>query len=183
MTTLKNRVFTLLKLFHSVKDENLQWQANNLDQQIKLKHTSVIAEKVLEAELKRKSVQLAHEITLLQTKNDSELSMLKTKCKQDIKDYKQYLTALDQLKQSIKISYTHLPEAVAFTIHHHAKQLLNQMWEAEGFEQKMHHEIQLINFMTTVHEDARLHMEGVTTEKLPERTLSLIQQKGSGLNL
>jgi phage terminase small subunit len=183
MTTLKNRVFTLLKLFHSVKDENLQWQANNLDQQIKLKHTSVIAEKVLEAELKKKSVRLAHEITLLQTKNDSELSMLKTKCKQDIKDYKQYLTALDQLKKSIKISYTHLPEAVAFTIHHHAKQLLNQMWEAEGFEQKMHHEIQLINFMTTVHEDARMHMEGVTTEKLPERTLSLIQQKGSGLNL
>ncbi|WP_262965668.1 hypothetical protein [Methylobacter psychrophilus] len=182
MTTLKNRVFTLIKLFHSVKDENLQWQASNLDQQIKLKHTKVIAQKALEAELKKKSVQLAHEIILLQTKNATELSMLKTKCKQDIKDYKQYLISLDQLKQSIKISYTHLPEAVAFTIHHHAKQLLNQMWEAEDFEQKMHHELQLINFMTTVHEDARLHLEGTTTEKLPERTLSLIQQKGSRLN-
>jgi hypothetical protein len=177
MTTLKNRVFTLLKLFHSVKDENLQWKTANQDQQFKLKHARVLAEKTLEAELKKKSVQLEHEITLLRTKNDAMLSMFKTKCKQDIKDYKQYLASLDQLKRSIQESYTHLPEAVAFTIHHHAKHLLNQMWEAEDFEQKMQHEIQLINFMTTVHEDARLHLEGVATEKLPEKTLGLIQQK------
>ena len=177
MTTLKNRVFTLLKLFHSVKDENLQWKTANQDQQVKLKHARVLAAKTLEAELKKRSVQLEHEITLLRTKNNTELSMFKTKCKQDIKDYKQYLASLDQLKRSIQASYTHLPEAVAFTIHHHAKHLLNQMWEAKDFEQKMQHEIQLIKFMTTVHEDARLHLEGATTEKLPERTLSLIQQK------
>ena len=177
MTTLKDWVFTLLKLFHSLKDENLQWKKANQDQQIKLKQARVLAAKALEAELKKKSVQLAHEITLLRTKNYTELSMLKTRCKQDIKDYKQYLSSLDQLKRSIQASYAHLPEAVAFTIHHHAKHLLNQMWEAEDFEQKMQHEIQLINFMTTVNEDARLHLEGATTEKLPERTLSLIQQK------
>ena len=177
MTTLKNRVFSLVKLFHSVKDENLQWQAANQDQQAKLKHARVLAAKTLEEELKKRSVQLEHEITLLRTKNNTELSMFKTKCKQDIKDYKQYLASLDQLKRSIQASYKHLPEAVAFTIHHHAKHLLNQMWEAKDFEQKMQHEIQLIKFMTTVHEDARLHLEGATNEKLPERTLSLIQQK------
>jgi hypothetical protein len=177
MTTLKAWFFTLIKLSHSVKDENLQWQKTNQDQQIRLKHARVLAAKTLEAELKKKSVQLEHEITLLRSKNDAELSMFKTKCKQDIKDYKQYLTSLDQLKRSIQASYKHLPEAVAFTIHHHAKHLLNQMWEAEDFEQKMQHEIRLIKFMTTVHEDARLHLEGATTEKLPERTLSLIQQK------
>jgi hypothetical protein len=41
----------------------------------------------------------------------------------------------------------------------------------------MHHEIQLIQFMTTVHEDARAYLEGATTENLPEKTLSLIQQQ------
>ncbi len=177
MTTFKCHVFNLLKLFHSLKDEDLQWKKANQDQQIKLKQTRVLAEKTLEAELKKKSVQLEHEITLLRTKNNAELSMFKTKCKQDIKDYKQYLASLDQLKHSIQASYTHLPEAVAFTIHHHAKHLLNQMWEAEDLEQKMQHEIRLINFMTTVQEDARLHLEGETNEKLPERTLSLIQKK------
>lgn len=177
MATFINWVFTLLKLFHSVKDENLQWKKANHDQQVKLKHARALAAKTLEAELKKKSVQLEHEIILLRTKNNAELSMFKTKCKQDIKDYKQYLASLDQLKRSIQASYTHLPEAVAFTIHHHAKHLLNQMWEAEDFEQKMQLEIQLINFMTTVNEDARLNLEGASTENLPERTLGLIKQK------
>ena len=177
MMTFRNRIFNCVKLFHSVKDENLQWKTTNQDQQIKLKQARVLAEKNLEAELKKKSVQLAHEIILLRTKNDTELSMFKTQCKQDIKDYKQYLASLDQLKRSIQASYTHLPEAVAFTIHHHAKHLLNQMWEAKDFEQKMQHEIQLIQFMTTVHEDARLNLEGTSSQKFPERTLSLIHNK------
>jgi len=172
--TILNKI---IKLFHSVKDENLKWQLANQGDQTKLKHARVLAEKALEAELKKKSVQLEHDISLLKTKHDAELSMFKTKCKQDVKDYKQYLAALDQLKSSIQASYTHLPEAVAFTIHHHAKYLLNKMWEAEDFEQKMQHEMQLIRFMTTVHEDARLHLEGETTENLPERTLNLIQQQ------
>jgi len=173
MTILNN----IIQLFHSVKDQNLKWQLANQGDQTKLKHARVLAEKALEAELKKKSVQLEHDISLLRTKHDAELSMFKTKCRQDVKDYKQYLAALDQLKTSIQASYTHLPEAVAFSIHHHAKFLLNKMWEAEDFEQKMQHEMQLIRFMTTVHEDARLHLEGATNENLPERTLSLIGQQ------
>jgi hypothetical protein len=172
MTILNN----IIKLFHSVKDQNLKWRQANQGSVAKLKHDRVLAEKALEAELKKKSVQLEHDISLLRTKHDAELSMLKTKCKQDVNDYKQYLAGLDQLKSSIQTSYTHLPEAVAFTIHHHAKYLLNKMWEAEDFDQKMKHEMQLIRFMTTVHEDARLHLEGATTDSLPERTLNLIGQ-------
>lgn len=175
MTNLKSWVFALVDLFHSVRSENLKWQQDNQDDQARVKHAQVLAEKALEAELKKKSVQLAHDIALLKTRHDAELSMFKTKCKQDIKDYKQYLDSLDQLKNSIQKSYTHLPEAVAFTIHHHAKHLLNQMWEAEDFASKMHYEMQLIKFMTTVHEDARLHLEGTVNENLPERTLKLIQ--------
>ena len=60
MTTLKNHVFALVKLFHSVKDENLQWKTVNQDQQVKLKHARVLATKSLEAQLKKKSVQLEH---------------------------------------------------------------------------------------------------------------------------
>jgi len=180
MTVFKNWLSSLVDLWHTVKDKNLQWQGDNQEQQSQLRHAHVLAEKALEAELKKRSVQLEHEIALLRTKNNAELAMYKTKCTQDVKDYKQYLEALDQLKRSIETSYTHLPEAVAFTIHHHAKYLLNKMWEADDFEEKMQHEMRLIKFMTTVHEDARLYLEGAASAKLPENTLSLLQQaKGS----
>ncbi len=176
MNYIKSWTFSLLKVFHAVKDENLSWQLINQAHQLQLKHEKIVASKNLEAVLKKKSVELEHNINLLRTKNAADLAMLKTKCNQDIKDYKQYLTSLEQLKKSIQLSYTHLPEAVAFTIHHHAKHLLNQMWEAKDFENKMRHEMQLINFMTTVHEDARLYIEGANNEQLPSRTLNLIKQ-------
>ncbi len=166
----------LIQLWYSVKDENLKWQQANQDRLAELKHARVLAGKALEAELKKKSVRLEHDIFLLKTRHNAELSMFKIKCKQDIKDYKQYLASLDKLKSSIQASYTDLPEAVAFTIHHHAKHLLNNMWEAEDIEQKMQHEMQLIRFMTTIHEDTRLYLEGATTENLPQRTLKLIQR-------
>jgi len=176
MMLLKNWLSTVVALFHSVKDENLQWQITNQERQLQLKHAQILAEQTLAAELKKHSVQLEHEIGLLKIRHDSELSMLKTKFNQDVKDYEQYLNALDRLKKSIQNSYIHLPEAVAFTIHHHAKYLLNAMWEADTMETKLKYEIQLITFMTTVHEDAQLQLEGTNNKLLPENTLNLIQQ-------
>ena len=175
--TVKNWLLKAVNLWHTIKDEKLHWQTHNQDRQLQLKQARILAENELAAELTKKSVQLAHEISLLQTQNSNELAMLKIKCQQDIKDYKQYLAALDKLKSSIQQSYRHLPEAVAFTIHHHAQQLLNRMWDAEDFEEKMRHEMQLIQFMTTVHEDASAYLQGKTQEKLPERTLNLIQRQ------
>jgi len=175
MTMIKRWIFRLVSFFYSLKNGSLQWQVANQEQLLKLKHERALAEKALEVALKNKSVLLAHEISLLETTHEAELVMLKTKCKQDIKDYKHYLSSLDQLKQSIQLSYDHLPIAVAYTIHHHAKQLLNKMWEADDIETKMHFEMQLLQFMTTVHEDARLNLEETSEQNLPQRTLNLIQ--------
>lgn len=177
MALFKKWTFKIVKLVYAIKDENLSWQTSNQDQQAKLKQARILSEQALVAELQKKSTQLAHDIALLKIQNATELSILKTRCEQDIKDYKQYLNALDQLKQSIRQSYAHLPEAVAFTIHHHAKQLLNKMWEADDFEQKMQLELRLIQFMATVHEDAQLHLDNAQVGALPQKTLDLIQQR------
>lgn len=176
MSVLSEWLLGLVNLLHSIKDRNLQWNRNHHAEQAELRQARILAEKTLEAELKKQSVQLEHQINLLKTRHDAELSMYKTRCKQDIKDYRHYLDSLDQLKLSIQSSYTHLPESVALTIHHHAKHLLHQMWEAEDYEQKIRHEMQLIQFMTAVHEDARLRLEAANTGNLPEITLNLIRQ-------
>jgi hypothetical protein len=175
MTTIKRWTNMLVKFFYTLKDENLQWNKVNQEQLLKLKHERAMAEKALEVDLKNKSILLAHTISMLETKNNAELTMLKIKYQQEIKDYKQYLSSLDQLKQSIQLSYAHLPVAVAFTIHHHAKQLLNRMWEAEDLETKIRFEIKLLDFMAAAHEDARLNFENETLENVPQKTLDLIQ--------
>lgn len=176
MSVFNSRLQAMLNFLFTAKDQSLQWRSQNQPEVLRLKHSKALAEKERQAQLQKRQVALEHEIALLKTKNAAELAMLKTKYQQDIKDYKQYLKALDQLKISIQSSYPQLPEAVAFTIHHHAKQLLNAMWEAQDPQQRMQHEMQLIRFMSTVHEDARLFLEGATKELLPKKTLDLIQR-------
>ncbi len=175
MFNLKHRALEWLNFWFLTKEKRLAWQTEHFEQNQSLRQQKILAEQDLEAQLKKRSVALEHELALLRTTHHAELVMHKTKCKQNIEDYKQYLAALDDLKKSIETTYTQLPSAVAFTIHHHAKHLLNAMWDAKTDQEKMQREMQLIRFMSTVHEDARLFLEGSSNEALPEKTLKLIQ--------
>ena len=181
--SLKKWILQLVGIIHSVKDENLHWQGTNHELKNKLKHQQALYEQSLVADLQKRNAQLAHDLELLKTQHETDLVIFKTRCEQDIKDYKHYLKALDQLKLSIQNSYAHLPEAVAFTIHHHAKQLLNKMWEVNDFEKKMQLEMKLIQFMTVLHEETSHYLEQDNDKKLPEKTLNLIQQKENSHNM
>ncbi len=176
MKTLTARIQQFISLIHSIKTKNLEWLSENQDQKIKLSHNKILAEENLKATLAKRNAQLAHEVDLLKTRQQAELAMLKTRCKEDIKDYQEYLESLHQLKLTIKASFAHLPDAVTLTIHHHAKSLLNAMWETENLQEKIRLETQLIEFMSTVHEEARLYRTGTLPGKLPEITLQLINQ-------
>jgi hypothetical protein len=174
MKSLAERIDNFIGLIHSIKAKNLEWLSANQDQQLRLSQNRLIAENELVSELAKKKVRLAHEIELLKTRQQSELAMLRTRCKEDVKDYQQYLESLSQLKLAIQSSYAHLPDAITHTIHHHAKSLLNTMWEAENLDEKIRREAQLIEFMTTVHEEARLYRTGTLPDKLPQNTLRLM---------
>jgi hypothetical protein len=176
MKRIKEQVGKLIDLIYAVKDKNLRWRLDHNDQLTKLSHDRILADKDLSAQLTRKSMQLAHEIELLEIRQTTELTMLKTRCNEDVKDYQQYLAALNQLKKDIQVNFAHLPDALAHTIHHHAKTLLNAMWEASDFEEKTKLESRLIQFMSTVHEEGLHHRSGKQSESLPENTLRLITE-------
>jgi hypothetical protein len=157
------------------RDDQLQWHLSRQDDIAELRKSRALTEQALVAQLKKQAQQLAHELAVAQTINHNDLAMVKTKCRQDLKDYQQYLQSLDNLKSSLRNSYAHLPEAVAFTIHHHAKQLLNSMWEATDTQHKIKIEMQLLQFMTAVHEDsqASLQADG-NKDTLPSKALAFI---------
>lgn len=177
MFDFRKPLLAVLSLWHTFKNEHTRWRLDTHADHAQLKHQQAMAEQTLIAELKIRSAHLEHELTILKTTHEAQLSILKTKCQQDIKDYKQYLEALEQLKISMQKSFAHLPDAVAFTIHHHAKNLLNAMWEADSLDEKMRQEMQLIQLMSTVHEDARLYLAGESHAEYPEKTLQLLQNK------
>lgn len=173
MSNIQRWLNGALSFWRNKQDENLRWQLTRQPQAAELRRAKALAEQALIAELKKQAQRLEHEMAVNDARNSNELAMIKIQCKQDLKDYQQYLQSLDKLKESLRDSYAHLPEAVAFTIHHHAKQLLNRMWDEQDTQQKLKIEMQLIQFMTAVHEDSlnALNRDG---ESMPQKTLAFI---------
>jgi len=160
------------------RDEQLQWRLSRQSSVDELRQARALAEQALATELNKQAQQLAHELAIAKAKNDNTLAMVKIQCKQDLKDYQQYLLALDKLKESLRNSYAHLPEAVAFTIHHHAKQLLNRMWDTQDAQEKIKIEMQLLQFMAAVHEDSQTSLESCSNQALPSKALAFIDADG-----
>lgn len=174
MSVIHRWLNTALRFWRDKRDEHLGWQIARHQDLAALHRARAVAEQALLAELKKQAQQLQHELEVSRTRNDNELEMVKIQCKQDLKDYQQYLESLDKLKQSLRNSYAHLPEAVAFTIHHHAKQLLNRMWNETEPQEKLKIEMQLIQFLTAVHEDSLSALTHGGKEALPQKALSFI---------
>jgi hypothetical protein len=174
MSVIKRWLTATLRFLRNSRDEALSWQLTRQQDVAALRESKKLAEQALVAQMKKQAQQLAHELSLNEAKNSNELAMLKIQCKQDLKDYQQYLASLDKLKSSLRDNFAHLPEAVAFTIHHHAKQLLNRLWEAEDLQEKLKVEMQLIQLMTAVHEDSVDALNSDMRATLPQKTLAFI---------
>ncbi len=166
----------LARLFNSAKSENLRWQQEKQDEIQSLKKTRTLEKQSLQAELKKRQAQFEHELAKMKQMQGTDLAMLKAQSEQQFRDYKEYLDSIDQLKVLIQESYSHLPNAVSLLIHHHAKQMLNQMWECEDFQEKIGHEAKLIELMKAVHKDTlELPPEIGDKQQFPKRTLKLIK--------
>ena len=174
MSLISRYLTAALAFFRQSRDAQLHWQISRQPDIHEFRQAQALAEQALAAQLRKQAQQLAHELALSKAKNNNELAMVKIQCKQDLKDYQHYLQSLDKLKESLRQSYAQLPEAVAFTIHHHAKQLLNRMWEAEQAEEKLKIEMQLLQFMSAVHEDSQMCLQGDGNQAMPQKALAFI---------
>lgn len=165
-----------LDLFHTIRQQNLRWQLQTHAEKMQLRTARAMSEKNLHNQLTMQQQILENELALLKSAHKSNMAMLRIKNKQAIRDYREYLAALDRLKTAITDKYRHLPEPLAFTIHYHAKQLLDEMWEAEELQHKISHEILLIQFMTSInddiHDSADKHDD---SNPLPLKTLALLK--------
>lgn len=177
MSFLKRNLLNLLDIVHSLKDDHMQWRQANQDNLAQLKHNDRLHKQNLKAQLEKRRIQIDHEIASIKAANQVDLTMLKIKHKQDLKDYKQYLNSLEELKSSIQKSYPHLPTPMAYTIHNHAKELLNLMWEENDLQNKRTLEMELIQYMHTLYEDAQQYLNDRQPATLPTATMRLLENK------
>ena len=184
-TKLRSRIGSFfMNGFNLVKSENLQWQQENHKKVHDLNSQSKHEKQALKASIDKQKAEFSFQLDHLKQQHETDLLMFKAECEQNINDYKQYLESIDQLKDMIQQRYSHLPDAISLTIHHHAKQILKQMWETKDFAKKMRLETSLLDLMTRVYQDTKDEIKQSQQDKqIPVRTLELIHLSGRALIL
>jgi len=168
-----NLTTRLLEWVRALRQEGRSWRREEALATLELRRRQAEAELALEAERRRRLLELEHELEVLKRRQQLELTLLERKQAQDLRDYQRYLEAVDQLQEQLRQAFAHAPEVIVLTIHHHAKQLLDRMWEAEDLHQRLQREQEFVKFLTTVYEDT-LQAGNDDGPLLPRRALRLM---------
>ena len=121
--------------------------------------------------------EIAHELELLRIKFAEETAQAKEREARITQDYKEFLDKIDEMKGHIGEAFPDMPKALALVIHHHAKQLIDEMWRYSDASDQDLCRAKLAQFLTVVFDDtteALLHEE---KPKIPQRTLKLIHKE------
>jgi hypothetical protein len=163
MSVPESLAILLTTFINAIRTENLEWRRRKADEIAALRKKHRLQDMELEHELVRREIELREEIKRLELQEQSVT-----------RDYVDFLGAIDQLKDRIVKTFDNMPRPIALLIHHHAKQMLHEMWQADDLHERLGHEQRLLNFMAVIHDDtARLGQVG-DMHRLPLKTIEFI---------
>jgi hypothetical protein len=153
---------------NAIRDENIRWQQENLPALNELEKQRKMSKLEIDQELKRRQVKFKYEIEQLEMEGASKMQ-----------DFREFLDAVDKIKNDFRQNFQQMSLPVALSIHQYGKQLLISMWNSNSLNDRKRYEQQLFDFLYTVNEDMYLtsSQEDKNGFYLPEKTLKLIRQK------
>lgn len=154
-------------LINAIRDENIRWQQENLPVLAELEKQRKLSKQEIEQELKRRQIKFKYEMDQLEMEGASK-----------IQDFREFLDAIDKIKNDFRQHFQQMSLPVALSIHQYGKRLLISMWNSNSIHERKKYEQQLFDFLYTVNEDIYLisSRENKDGFYLPEKTLKLIRQ-------
>ncbi len=131
----------------------------------------------LRREKNSRKAEITHEIELLKVKFSGETVRAKEREARITQDYKEFLDQIDEMKGHIAETFPDMPKALALVIHHHAKQLIDEMWRYSDVDDQSLCRAKLAHFLTVVFDDTTEVFLNEEKPKIPTRTLKLINGK------
>ena len=166
MTVVKEFGKFIVTFINAIRDENIRWQRENMPYLNELERQRKLSKLDIEQELKRRQIRFENEIEQLAIEGRTE-----------IQDFREFLVAIDKIKNDIRINFQQASLPVVLLIHQYGKQLLVKMWHSANLNDRKKYEQQLFDFLYTINEDIYL----VSSKKdrkgfsLPEKTIKLIR--------
>ncbi len=160
----------IIEFINAIRDENIRWQQQNLPTLNELERQRQLSKVEIEEELRRRQIKFENEVVQLELEGEGE-----------IQDFKEFLIAIDKIKNDIQQNFAQVSLPVALLIHQYGKRLLIQMWHSGNIHDRIKYEQELFDFLFTINED----IYSISTKEdkngylMPEKTIKLIRQNES----
>lgn len=158
----------VVEFVNGIRNENIRWQQENSRTLNELQRQRRLSKQEIEQELKRREIKFKYEIEQIEMEGTSKMQ-----------DFKEFLDAIDKIKNDFRQNFQKMTLPVALSIHQYGKRLLISMWNSNNFQERTKYEQQLFDFLYTVNEDMYLvsSQENQDGLYLPEKTLKLIREQ------
>ncbi len=156
----------IVTFINAIREENIRWQRENMPYLNELERQRKLSKLEIEQELKRRQIKFENEIEQLVIEGQTE-----------IQDFREFLVAIDKIKNDIRLNFQQASLPVVLLIHQYGKQLLVQMWHSSNLNDRKKYEHLLFDFLYTINEDIYLTAFRKDDKgfSLPEKTMKLIR--------
>jgi hypothetical protein len=150
-----------LDFITTLRSGDIEWRQRKLQEISELKKQSRIYD-----------IQVDHEINSIKAKFAEEIIRVREKEARITQDYKDFLNSIDEMKEKIIGTFTDMPKPMAYIMHNHARQLIDNMWNNSDKKCQEICKARLAEFFMIVYDDTSKAIIG--QGKIPEKTLQLI---------
>ncbi len=135
------------------------------------------------SDIKRKDrtqkAELEQELQMLKVRFAAEIERKKEEEQRATNDYKEFLDSIGEMKQKMLATFPDMPKSIVYSIHHHAKYLLDEIWKSSDEASQVKSRSRFADFLMAVYNDTANALVSEQELKLPKETLKLIKGSAS----
>lgn len=164
----------VMNFIHTLKQRNLEYWEQNKDRYNALKEDTKKNNEKIQEDIEVMRKKHRQKLEEMDVEHKGNIERIKAEQEQETEDFNEYLQSLNELKENMQKTYSHIPRFMIHNIYYHAKILLLDMRKAPDYNNK--YRKKLINLMNEVHKDINL-IEDVGGEKrLPIYSIKFIDE-------
>jgi hypothetical protein len=166
---------SMMEFINELKTQSLEWEQNNSEEISELREQRALAKERIQGRASEERAKFKNELEKQQLEHEQKMEEIKVSGERRLRNYKEFLDAVDGMKQDLQRLYPDMPLATSLLLHHHASNLLERMWHEKDEYERGKLQEKFVIFLMAAQDDALAISE--SKARVPQKMLSLIEAK------
>lgn len=168
---------SIMEFVNELRDQNLEWKRARIDDKHDLQEKEDIGRANRKGRAMEERIKYENAIKEQKLKHEQQMEAIKISGEHRLKNYKDFLHAVNDMKQDLRRLYPEMPLVTALLLHHHASDLLDKMWHEKDEYEHERLKGRFVKFLLAAQDDAL----SISSESnhIPRKMIELLEAQQS----